>query len=45
MRSGLGARQVQHTPTIWKNNIETHKPSCFNFSYGFNVLLFDFSPA
>ena len=39
MRSELGARPVQQTRQ------EIHKPSCFNFSSGFHVLIFDFSPA
>ena len=57
MRSGLGTCQVQHTPTIPLHSLHTplhtplqrrqklHKPRCFDFSSGFDVLLFDFSPA
>ena len=26
MRSGLGARQVQHTPIIWRDKTETSQP-------------------
>ena len=39
MHLGLGARQVQHNPTIWGKRQKFHKSSCFNFSSGFEVLI------
>ena len=48
MRSGLGARQVQHNRQVQpfeETRQKIGKPSCVNFSSGFDVLLIDFSPA
>ena len=45
MRSGPGAHQHNTLQPSEETRQKRDKPSCFNFSSGFGVLLFDFSPA
>ena len=48
MRSGLGTSELTKHNTLQpfeETRQKFHKRSSFNFSSGFDVLLFDFSPA
>ena len=45
MCSGLFATKYNTLQPFKETRQKLHKPSCFNFSFGFDVLLFDFSAA
>ena len=45
MCSGNFATKYNTLQPFKETRQKLHKPSCFNFSFGFDVLLFDFSAA
>ena len=45
MCSGLCAAKYNTLQLVKETRQKLHKPSCFNFSFGFDVLLFDLSAA